>query len=300
MTDDLVKRLRDEANMHSARTDGWTSTMRVCREAADALERQSQQAEPECTLDTFAHGTKGNRYRCDRCGKLYAQHSLPQDDAPDTQQQAEPVTWPKGLRDRLRAAHERFINGHAPRRIPADPTDADLVLAEVRNLLDGDEPPFWVAGLPREPLYAAPPATQQQAEPAIEQFKRFGADEETDPIERLRAFCSFAMKGQDWLDVEPFFDALSQRQAEPAAYQDRSKIECALIDAQDLCHGLIDRTTAIAAVRDRLVIALREFDAAPAADEAVRLLREAYELEHWTLTPKLREAIGAYLAKVKC
>jgi hypothetical protein len=49
-----------------------------------------QQAEPECTLDTFAHGTKGNRYRCDRCGKLYAQHSLPQDDAPDTQQQAEP------------------------------------------------------------------------------------------------------------------------------------------------------------------------------------------------------------------
>jgi hypothetical protein len=42
------------------------------------------------------------------------------------------------------------------------------------------------------------------------------------------------------------------------------------------------------------------YAAPPAADEAVRLLREAYELEHWTLTPKLREAIGAYLAKVKC
>lgn len=37
--------------------------------------------------------------------------------------------------------------------------------------------------------------------------------------------------------------------------------------------------------------------ATPADDEAVRLLREAYELEHWTLTPKLREAIDAYLAK---
>ena len=33
--------------------------------------------------------------------------------------------------------------------------------------------------------------------------------EETDPIERLRFFCSLAMNGRDWLDVEPFFDALA-------------------------------------------------------------------------------------------
>lgn len=32
--------------------------------------------------------------------------------------------------------------------------------------------------------------------------------EETDPLERLRAFCSLAMSGEDWLDVEPFFDAV--------------------------------------------------------------------------------------------
>lgn len=31
---------------------------------------------------------------------------------------------------------------------------------------------------------------------------------EDDPLERLRLFCSIAMNGQDWLDVEPFFDAL--------------------------------------------------------------------------------------------
>lgn len=29
---------------------------------------------------------------------------------------------------------------------------------------------------------------------------------DNDPIERLRFFCSLAMQGQDWLDVEEFFD----------------------------------------------------------------------------------------------
>ena len=32
--------------------------------------------------------------------------------------------------------------------------------------------------------------------------------EDKDPIERLRFYCSLAMTGQDWLDAEPFFDAL--------------------------------------------------------------------------------------------
>jgi hypothetical protein len=44
-------------------------------------------------------------------------------------------------------------------------------------------------------------------------------DEVQDPLERLRAFCSLAMNGQDWLDVEQFFDALDGRNgiAIPAA-----------------------------------------------------------------------------------
>lgn len=30
------------------------------------------------------------------------------------------------------------------------------------------------------------------------------------PLERLRFFCSLSMSGQDWLDVEQFFDALEK------------------------------------------------------------------------------------------
>lgn len=53
---------------------------------------------------------------------------------------------------------------------------------------------------------------------AKEKFYEFGGDEEKDPVERLRFFCSLAMNGQDWLDVEPFFDAIKQQDAEPVAY----------------------------------------------------------------------------------
>src|SRR5690606_7914957 len=44
---------------------------------------------------------------------------------------------------------------------------------------------------------------------------------ETDPIERLRFYCSLAMSGQDWLDAEPFFDALvadRRRGGEPVGF----------------------------------------------------------------------------------
>lgn len=58
------------------------------------------------------------------------------------------------------------------------------------------------------PLEPAPKET------ALSMYKRFEVEYETaDPVERLRAFCSFALDGQDWLDVEPFFDALTERLA---------------------------------------------------------------------------------------
>ena len=41
---------------------------------------------------------------------------------------------------------------------------------------------------------------------ALERFYECQGDEENDPLERLRFFCSLAMNGQDWIDVEPFFD----------------------------------------------------------------------------------------------
>ena len=43
---------------------------------------------------------------------------------------------------------------------------------------------------------------------ALERFKECDGHEAPNALERLRFFCSLAMTGQDWLDVEPFFDDL--------------------------------------------------------------------------------------------
>lgn len=62
----------------------------------------------------------------------------------------------------------------------------------------------------------------QPAESALAKYHRLGVEaDEKSPVERLRAFCSFAMNGQDWLDVDPFFDALRAQPAESveAVYQ---------------------------------------------------------------------------------
>lgn len=40
---------------------------------------------------------------------------------------------------------------------------------------------------------------------AIERFKECDGSDEKSPLERLRFFCSLAMSGDDWLDVESFF-----------------------------------------------------------------------------------------------
>lgn len=59
--------------------------------------------------------------------------------------------WPPGLLDRIKAAEKRIENNYAPRRIPADPQggDVDLVLAEVRYLIEGKWPPFWIKDVPQ-------------------------------------------------------------------------------------------------------------------------------------------------------
>ena len=48
----------------------------------------------------------------------------------------------------------------------------------------------------------------QQQEPALAKYNDCDGAEESDPVERLRFFCSLAMKGRDWIDVEQFFDAV--------------------------------------------------------------------------------------------
>lgn len=52
--------------------------------------------------------------------------------------------WPPGILDRIAAAMKRIDDGDCPRRIPADPTDVDLVLAELRDYITGKKPPFWL------------------------------------------------------------------------------------------------------------------------------------------------------------
>lgn len=65
------------------------------------------------------------------------------------------------------------------------------------------------------------------------------AGEEPDPIERLRAFCSFAMEPQDWLDVEKFFDdVIAERQkAIPEGY--------ALVPVEPTMHMKISGTASM-------------------------------------------------------
>jgi len=58
-------------------------------------------------------------------------------------------------------------------------------------------------------------ALTQPAESALQKFEKLPPlARPKDPIERLLSFCSFAMCEQDWLDVEPFFDALRAQPAE--------------------------------------------------------------------------------------
>ena len=61
---------------------------------------------------------------------------------------AAPVGVPDGMLARVEEAARRVENGHAPRRIPADPADVDLVLGEVIAWLKGEPAPFWVPAAP--------------------------------------------------------------------------------------------------------------------------------------------------------
>src|SRR5262249_29710026 len=80
-----------------------------------------------------------------------------------------------------------------------------------------------LAGVPTVPV-GEPPATALQKFKMAEEYEPLVDDDpglaNESPLERLRFFCSLAMSGRDWLDAEPFFDALSgvpAPSAEPVA-----------------------------------------------------------------------------------
>lgn len=58
--------------------------------------------------------------------------------------------WPPGLLERVKGAEKRIRDGHGLMRVPADPTDPDLVLAEIAALIEGRKPPFWLLPAPAD------------------------------------------------------------------------------------------------------------------------------------------------------
>lgn len=62
-----------------------------------------------------------------------------------------------------------------------------------------------------EGSYIRPPKSAKQ------RFDEHGGVEENSPLERLRFFCSLAMSPRDWLDVEPFFDAIQKENGDAAS-----------------------------------------------------------------------------------
>ena len=78
----------------------------------------------------------------------------------------------------------------------------------------------------------------------IEEFKEIVGDDGT-PLERLRFFCSFGLNGDDWLDVEPFFDAVEKelKQARSATERpsgeaaDKARYILRLLDSRQISDG---------------------------------------------------------------
>ncbi len=86
------------------------------------------------------------------------------------------------------------------------------------------EPVAWIRHSPQPELAygdACPPGWRNNATPlyaikpkrtALSRYQELGRTylRDMDLIERLRFFCSLAMDGQDWLDVEPFFEEIKR------------------------------------------------------------------------------------------
>lgn len=77
---------------------------------------------------------------------------------------------------------------------------------------------------------------QMPKQTAKQQYDACNGNSEHDPVERLRVFCSLAMNEQDWLDAEPFFDAITTRlqtgeqMQEPVATKHPTLDECFAAD----------------------------------------------------------------------
>lgn len=117
---------------------------------SDEAEFELHDADGNPAASTFGHRAAAwaemqhyaAQYRQDGPVTIYEVRRIPVSDG-------QAVQWPAGLLERVKAAEQRIADNHAPRRIPADPHgDVDLVLAEVRYLIEGNWPPFWIKAVP--------------------------------------------------------------------------------------------------------------------------------------------------------
>ena len=102
-------------------------------------------------------------------------------------------------------------------------------------------------------MYEHPPAPSVPAKQHYDNAMQ-EADEELDPIERLRFFLSLALTGQDWFDVEPFIDDLMRR-AERDEYISRLTAALGLLGAETQIEAEINLGL-INAERDKLRAAI--------------------------------------------
>jgi hypothetical protein len=120
-------------------------------------------------------------------------------------------------------------------------------------------------------------APAHQAKTAKQRYDELGCDaDDPDPLERLRFFCSLAMTGQDWLDVEEFFDAVIAERAAPAQH-DHSNGAPLTADCDNWCRMNHDQFTR------SLERTLQQ--AAPAQQlEECRLYAARHRKEEWAQT----------------
>jgi hypothetical protein len=167
LTDEQVTALRAE--------HGWAKETIRAIEAALLAQLQSQESTAPCVACGYQHGhaigCENNPVDIALAASPSQENTQPISDFPELQAMVKkgledgtltPIggsqentagsaapRWPEGLLERVKAAEQRIADNCAPRRIPADPHgDVDLVLAEVRYLIEGNWPPFWIAPPP--------------------------------------------------------------------------------------------------------------------------------------------------------
>lgn len=108
------------------------------------------------------------------------------------------VVWYVKASDAMNAARAALSAEPAPDRIVGRANSAE----EAIRMLKAEPAPAEPRRYPNSVVPEGMTAWQYFQE-------SWSIEDGMDPIERLRYFCSLSMNGQDWLDVEPLFDALT-------------------------------------------------------------------------------------------